>query len=77
MIYTVTFNPSLDYAMEMDEIETGALNRAKSTQVTAGGKGINVSKVLANLNVENLILKRRRMCIGVYQAFERPVADKC
>ncbi|MBO4415395.1 MAG: 1-phosphofructokinase [Lachnospiraceae bacterium] len=56
MIYTVTFNPSLDYAMEMDEIETGALNRAKSAQITAGGKGINVSKVLANLKVDNLIL---------------------
>lgn len=56
MIYTVTFNPSLDYSMEMGQIETGALNRAKSVQITAGGKGINVSKVLANLNVENLIL---------------------
>jgi len=56
MIYTVTFNPSLDYAMDFDEVVRGGLNRAKHASITAGGKGINVSKVLTGLGVENLML---------------------
>lgn len=56
MIYSVTFNPSLDYTMEFDSVELGTLNRAAAVNITAGGKGINVSKVLTGLNVENLIL---------------------
>ncbi|MCR5330776.1 MAG: 1-phosphofructokinase [Lachnospiraceae bacterium] len=56
MIYTVTFNPSLDYTMEFDTIHEGKLNRAKYARITAGGKGINVSKILTRLNVDNLIL---------------------
>ncbi len=56
MIYTVTFNPALDYVVTLDEFNKGSLNRMKSEQILAGGKGINVSIVLKNLGVENTAL---------------------
>ena len=56
MVYTVTLNPSLDYTMELDGLEKGILNRADSARITAGGKGINVSRILTRLDVDNLIL---------------------
>ena len=56
MIYTVTFNPSLDYAMNFHQIKQGALNRAVSAAISAGGKGINVSRILTQLNIDNQIL---------------------
>ena len=46
MIYTVTFNPSIDYIMFTNGFEIKRLNRATSTYKFAGGKGINVSRVL-------------------------------
>lgn len=46
MIYTVTFNPSIDYIMFTDGFELKGLNRARETYKFAGGKGINVSRVL-------------------------------
>lgn len=46
MIYTVTFNPSIDYIMFTNGFEIKGLNRATSTYKFAGGKGINVSRVL-------------------------------
>lgn len=46
MIYTVTFNPSVDYIMRMDTLSLGGLNRAKDTEKYPGGKGINVSRIL-------------------------------
>ncbi|MCI5492536.1 MAG: 1-phosphofructokinase [Lachnospiraceae bacterium] len=49
MIYTVTFNPSLDYNVEVDDFTTGCINRTKKEHMIAGGKGINVSVVLQNL----------------------------
>ena len=49
MIYTVTFNPSLDYIVRLDQLHTGAVNRTTYEQILAGGKGINVSIVLKNL----------------------------
>ena len=52
MIYTVTFNPALDYAVYLDTLEMGALNRTKSEELRCGGKGINVSVVLRNLGME-------------------------
>ena len=53
MIYTVTFNPSLDYIVGLDSFALGEVNRAKSEKIKAGGKGINVSFVLNNLGVPN------------------------
>lgn len=56
MIYTVTFNPSLDYMVGVDELKLGATNRAKSEEMIPGGKGINVSIVLKNLGMESTAL---------------------
>ena len=49
MIYTVTFNPSLDYILRLDALEKGAINRATYEHILPGGKGLNVSMVLKNL----------------------------
>lgn len=52
MIYTVTFNPSLDYVVTVPELTTGKVNRSSSEEIIPGGKGINVSMVLTNLGVD-------------------------
>ena len=49
MIYTVTFNPCLDYVVGVDNLTLGAVNRVATEAVMAGGKGVNVSIVLKNL----------------------------
>jgi 1-phosphofructokinase len=49
MIYTVTFNPSLDYIVGVDDLMLGEVNRVSSEKILPGGKGVNVSIVLANL----------------------------
>lgn len=56
MIYTVTLNPALDYFMEYNNVENGAVNRTKLTRMTPGGKGIMESRMLSNLDVENTAL---------------------
>lgn len=56
MIYTVTFNPSLDYIVSMDGFELGKTNRTTGERIFPGGKGINVSIVLSNLGIENTAL---------------------
>ena len=56
MIYTVTFNPSLDYIVSMDRFELGRTNRTTGEQMFPGGKGINVSIVLRNLGIESTAL---------------------
>ena len=56
MIYTITFNPALDYIVKMDEFNLGNVNRSNNEFVYAGGKGINVSIVLNNLGVKNKAL---------------------
>lgn len=56
MIYTVTFNPSLDYIVSMNGFEMGMTNRTTGEQMFPGGKGINVSIVLSNLGIENVAL---------------------
>ena len=56
MIYTITFNPALDYIVKMDEFNLGNVNRSNNEFVYAGGKGINVSIVLNNLGVKSKAL---------------------
>lgn len=56
MIYTVTFNPSLDYSIRIEDFKTGVLNRTSYEEVRVGGKGVNVSIVLHDLGVENVAL---------------------
>lgn len=56
MIYTVTFNPSLDYTIRIKDFEVGSLNRTNYEELRVGGKGINVSIVLTSLGVENIAL---------------------
>ena len=53
MIYTVTFNPSLDYIVEVENFKMEATNRTSFEQMLPGGKGINVSFVLKNLGVDS------------------------
>lgn len=56
MIYTVTFNPSLDYIVSVDDFQLGKTNRTASELMFAGGKGINVSIVLKNLGLDSTAL---------------------
>lgn len=53
MIYTVTFNPSLDYIVSVEDFKTGLTNRTSSELILPGGKGLNVSMVLGNLGIDN------------------------
>ncbi len=54
MIYTVTLNPAIDYVINMDNPVLGVINRSESESIHCGGKGINVSYVLKELNVESI-----------------------
>jgi len=56
MIYTVTFNPALDYIVTVDHMEMGMTNRTSSELMMPGGKGVNVSILLSNLGIENTAL---------------------
>ena len=56
MICTVTFNPSLDYIVSVEDFKLGLTNRTSSELMLPGGKGINVSTVLMNLGIENTAL---------------------
>ena len=56
MIYTVTFNPSIDYIVNVDNFMTGVVNRTSKEIIFPGGKGINVSMVLKNLGEESTAL---------------------
>ena len=56
MIYTITFNPALDYYMNVNQFRLGEVNRAESERMKAGGKGINVSIVLHNLGMDTKAL---------------------
>lgn len=53
MIYTVTLNPSIDYIVRLDAVEVGQVNRMESDDKYAGGKGINVSRILKRLAIDN------------------------
>lgn len=56
MIDTVTFNPALDYILELDKLEIGKIQKSKNELILPGGKGINVSTVLTNLDTDNVAL---------------------
>ena len=64
MIYTVTFNPALDYILELDKLEIGKIQKSKTELILPGGKGINVSTVLTNLEVENIALGYKAGFVG-------------
>ena len=56
MFYTLTFNPAIDYVMKIEKFAWGKTNRSDYEDIQFGGKGINVSKVLANLERETVAL---------------------
>jgi len=56
MIYTLTFNPALDYIVKVSDYKEGMVNRTSSETLLPGGKGINVSMILSHLSTENIAL---------------------
>lgn len=56
MIYTVTFNPAIDYVVHLEEFTLGSVNRSSHEEMFFGGKGINVSCVLKELGVSSKAL---------------------
>lgn len=56
MVYTVTFNPAVDYVVHTDQMNIGMTNRSNYEQIYFGGKGINVSLVLAQLDIPSVAL---------------------
>ena len=60
MIYTVTFNPALDYVMKVEKLQFDDINRTYGEELNYGGKGINVSVILSRLGVETRRLAFRR-----------------
>ena len=53
MVYTVTFNPAMDYVMQVNNMNEKDINRSEEEKMFYGGKGINVSSVLTQLDIEN------------------------
>lgn len=56
MIYTVTFNPALDYVIKVEDFTLGAVNRTVKENIFYGGKGLNVSRILKSLGYDNVAL---------------------
>ncbi len=56
MVYTVTFNPALDYVMNLSKLSADDINRTESEELYYGGKGINVSAILSQLEIPNIAL---------------------
>lgn len=54
MVYTITFNPALDYVIETKEFQIGEINRSQKEYILPGGKGINVSIVLKTLDIDSI-----------------------
>lgn len=73
MIYTVTFNPAIDYVVHTDELKAGGVNRSSREEIYIGGKGINVSAVLAELGVQSIVLGFTAGFTGI--AIERGVCS--
>ena len=56
MIYTITVNPSIDYVLQLENLNTGEVNRTSSDVKLPGGKGINVSRILKALDIDSTAL---------------------
>ena len=56
MLYTVTLNPALDYILQVDDFGIGKINRTKTEKILPGGKGLNVSIVLKNLEIDTVAI---------------------
>ena len=68
MIYTVTFNPSLDYIVSVENFQLGLTNRTSSEMLLPGGKGINVSTVLMNLGASHrMAVPKKKTMTAVLQ----------
>lgn len=65
MIYTVTFNPSLDYVVQIKEFRGDSVNRVSSENLYAGGKGNNVAVILSNLGLKSRALGFRAGFTGI------------
>ncbi len=74
MVYTVTFNPAVDYIVHTKQLIAGATNRSDSEEIYFGGKGINVSIVLSELGVKSKALGFVAGFTG--EAIENGVAEK-
>lgn len=74
MVYTVTFNPAVDYIVHTKELRAGSTNRSDSEEIYFGGKGINVSIVLSELGVKSKALGFVAGFTGA--AIERGVSEK-
>lgn len=70
MIYTITFNPSLDYIMHVDCFEEGETNRSRQEEMYPGGKGFNVSTILSRLDLKTTAL-------GFIAGFTGDEIEKC
>ncbi|MBQ5342722.1 MAG: 1-phosphofructokinase [Oscillospiraceae bacterium] len=73
MIYTVTFNPAIDYVVHFDDLKVGEINRNVSEEFQFGGKGINVSNVLRTLGFDTVALGFVAGFIG--EGFEKGLAE--
>lgn len=74
MIYTVTFNPAIDYVMRLPELKTGLVNRSENEEIYFGGKGINVSIILNELGIKTKALGFSAGFTGT--AIEQGVTDQ-
>lgn len=74
MVYTVTFNPAIDYVVHTDEMTVGSVNRAKDEKIYFGGKGINVSMVLNELGIRSRVLGFVAGFTG--EAIEKGISEK-
>ncbi len=74
MIYTVTFNPAIDYVLHTEEMVCGSVNRSSEEEFYIGGKGINVSFVLKELGIDSVALGFTAGFTG--EAIEKGVREK-
>ena len=73
MIYTVTFNPAIDYVVHTKDMKFGVTNRSEREEIYFGGKGINVSIVLKELGIDSKLLGFTAGFTGA--AIEKGLAD--